>query len=344
MMLPRIHFTGSFASRMQSIAAFRRAVMRASFRRARNGPLRSSWSWSMEVATEVLNERMTAVFHAADVEESRRALDSIQIDFPEAAAVTTTPLQQGKITGAWFTSKSADHVTMLYFHGGGYSFYPQAYSNIIALITLAARTKTFALDYSLAPEHRFPKQLDEALDAYRWMLKSGVDPNDLVIAGDSAGANLTLALLLATRDSKLPLPALAIALSPPTDFETERHSMVNNQDSDWIQKDMLVKWADWFCAPSERRNPLISPLFADLRGLSPIYIQAGTGEILFDGIQAFVDEAELQGAPVVLDTWLDMNHDFQIFGPYMPQSAEALRRIGQVVDSRVREPKKVVSG
>ena len=296
----------------------------------------------MEIATEVLKERMTAVFQAADVQESRRALDAVEIDFPEAAAITMTPVQEGDLRGAWFTGKNTDQVTLLYFHGGGYSFYPKAYANIIALITLATRSRTFAVDYSLAPEHRFPTQLEEALVAYRWMLNSGVDPNDLILAGDSAGANLTLALLLRVRDLNLPLPALAIAISAPTDFETERPSMVRNQDSDWIQKEMLVKWADWFCDPGERRDPLISPLFADLRGLPPIYMQAGTGEILYDGIQAFADEAKRQGAPVVLDTWPDMNHDFQMFGPYMPQSANALRRLGQVVDSHVRDSKKIV--
>jgi epsilon-lactone hydrolase len=341
-MLPRIQFTGSLSRRVQSIAGFRRAVMKASLRRMQKGPLRPGWSWFMEAATEVLKQRMTAIFEVADVNESRRELDSIQIDFPETAEVATTPVKHEKISGTWFTSKQADRVTMLYFHGGGYSFYPKTYANYIALITMAAKTKTFALDYSLTPEHRFPRQLEEALDAYRWLLDKGINPNDLVVAGDSAGGNLALALLQRIRDLKLPLPSLAIAISPPTDFDTEHPSMLSNQDSDWIQKDMLVKWADWFCDPSERRNPLISPLLADLRGLPPIYIQAGTGEILFDSIQAFAEEAKRQGAEVILDTWQDMNHDFQIFGPYMSESAEALRRIGEVVNSRVREPIRTV--
>ena len=133
--------------------------------------------------------------------------------------------------------------TVLYFHGGGYSFYPRAYANFIALITLAAKSRTFALDYRLSPEHRFPAQLEDALNAYRWLLETGVDPDHLVLAGDSAGGNLALALLLAARDSKLPLPALAIALSPPTDFETNHASIVRNQDSDWIDKRMLDQWA-----------------------------------------------------------------------------------------------------
>jgi acetyl esterase/lipase len=98
---------------------------------------------------------------------------------------------------------------------------------------------------------------------------------------------------------------------------------------------MLEVWADWFCDSAERRNPLISPLYADLRGLPPIYIQAGRAEILYPSIQAFADRAREQNADVVLDTWPDMTHDFQLFGLDSPPSAEALRRIAEVIDARV---------
>jgi acetyl esterase/lipase len=229
----------------------------------------------------------------------------------------------------------------LYFHGGGYSFYPHAYASFIAQITLAAKARTFALDYRLSPEHRFPAQLDDALNAYQWLLESGTDPDNLILAGDSAGGNLTLAVLLQARDLKLPLPALAIALSPPTDFDSE---IVSN-DFDWIDKPAFLQWRYWFCDPAQCRNPLVSPLWADLRKLPPIYIQAGNTEILYDSIRAFADHGKNQGADVVLESWEDMNHDFQIFGHEAWQSADALRRIGEVIDARVRgrEKKETIS-
>jgi epsilon-lactone hydrolase len=286
---------------------------------------------------------MMAVFEAESVDESRRYLDSIEISFPEASGLRITPVVEGKFRGGWFGSPDADGgVTLLYFHGGGYSFYPKAYTHIIALITQAAKSRTFALDYSLAPEHRYPTQLEEALHAYRWLLESGVDPDRLVLAGDSAGGNLALALLLAVRDSNLPLPKLAIALSPPTDFEAEWPSLDRNEDSDWIDKRMLQKWADWFCGRQQRCDPAISLQRADLRGLPPIYIQAGGGEVLYDSIKDFADKARRDGANVVLESWEEMNHDFQIFGPYTPQSKEALRRIGELIESQVHgEPERV---
>jgi len=261
----------------------------------------------------------------------------------ELSAVSITPVIQEHFRGSWFACKKAEpRVSVLYFHGGGYSFYPHAYAHFIALITLAAKSRTFALDYRLSPEHRFPAQLEDALDAYRWLLQEGTDPQRLIFAGDSAGGNLTLALLLAARDSKLPLPALAIALSPATDFEANladagRTGKENfdRLDVDWIDKRMLEVWADWFCDSAERRNPLISPLYADLRGLPPIYIQAGRAEILYPSIQAFADRAREQNADVVLDAWEYMTHDFQLFGLDSPPSAEALHRIGQVIELKV---------
>ena len=250
-----------------------------------------------------------------------------------------TPVSQEYFKGTCFAVKDGQpQVTVLYLHGGGYSFYPQSYANLIAQITLAAKSKTFALDYRLSPEYRFPAQLEDALHAYHWLLDEGVDPADLVVAGDSAGGNLALALLLQARELNLPLPALAIALSPVTDFCIEP----TTNGCDWIEPKILAYWADWFCDPAQRLNPLVSSVLADLRGLPPIYVQAGRCEILFESIQAFAEAAERQGANVTLDAWDDMTHDFQLFGPDAPQSAEALCRISEVIGARLRQPQKVV--
>ena len=269
-----------------------------------------------------------------------------------------TPVVHDKFRGSWFVSKKLagnklgpgseePRVCVLYFHGGGYSYYPQSYNHFIALITLTTKSRTFALDYRLSPEHRFPAQLDDALHAYRWLLAEGADPDHVIFAGDSAGGNLTLALLLAARESKLPLPALAIALSPPTDFEAEfletglgGGGSVDSINKDWIDKRMLEQWADWFCDAADRRSPLVSPIRADLGGLPPIYIQAGRAEILYPSIQAFADRALEQGADVILESWEDMTHDFQLFGLDSPPSADALRRLGHVIDARLRGLKK----
>ncbi len=339
-----LHFRGPARYRLRSAANLTQSVLAVSARRALKGPRLPGWSWYVEVATEVAKRRTLTAFQLGDVKEARRYLDSVVIRSRELSAMSITPVVQENFRGSWFTpQKTEPDVTVLYFHGGGYSFYPQAYAHFIALITLAARSRTFALDYRLSPEHRFPAQLEDALSAYRWLLEEGNDPASLIFAGDSAGGNLTLALLLAARDAKLPMPALAIALSPATDFAARfgeaEVDLAGNENFDWIEKRMLEVWADWFCDSGERRNPLISPLYADLRGLPPIYIQAGRAEILYPSIQAFADRAREQNADVVLEAWEDMTHDFQLFGLDSPPSAEALKRIAQVIDVRVRGQK-----
>jgi epsilon-lactone hydrolase len=333
-----VHFRGLVCDRLRSAEQLTQSILEVSARRLLKGPQRPGWNWFVEVATQMLRKQVTTAFALNDMKLARLYLDSVVISSPLTRAVNITAVEQAKFRGQWFIPRDTKTaVTLLYFHGGGYSFYPQAYSYFISLITLAAKSGTFALDYRLAPEHRFPAQLEDALNAYRWFLENGTDPDQMVLAGDSAGGNLALALLLAVREAKLPLPVLAIALSPPTAIPVEP---IRNADLDWIDQRMLTQWADWFCDPAQRRDPLVSPLYADLRGLPPIYMQAGRAEILYDSIQAFAEHGRNQGADVVLESWPDMNHVFQMFGFDAPQSTEALKRIGEVMDFRVRRSQK----
>jgi acetyl esterase/lipase len=204
------------------------------------------------------------------------------------------------------------------------------------VITEASKSRLFALDYRLAPEHQSPAQLEDAVAAYTWLLDQGVPPENMVVAGDSAGAHLALGCLLKLRDLKMPMPLLAIALSPPTDFETEWPSFTRNAKFDWIQKCMLDKWAAYFCSPDDWANPLVSLAKADFTKLCPIYIQCGGAEILHDSIQAFGQSAQAQGAQVTIESWPDMNHVFQFFGSFSPQSSQALSQIGKVITETVR--------
>lgn len=332
-MFARIHFTGSVQYRTLISAQIGRSVLEVSLRRMLRGPRCPTWNWSVELCTQVLKVLVTTALEMRSVQEARRYLNSVVVTSPVLSEFQITPVLETSFRGNWFINRSSfSDLTLLYLHGGGYSFYPQSYENLIALVTRAAKARTFALDYRLTPEHQFPAQLDDALNAYRWLLASGIEPTNLVVGGDSAGGNLTLALLLALRELNLPPPALALALSPATDFQAE----IVDSDSDWLDARALLHWANWFCSSTERTTPLVSPLRANLRGLPPIYIQAGRAEILFASIQAFADHAAHQAANVVLESWQDMPHVFQVFGPDAPQSVGALERIGEIVDCRVR--------
>ncbi len=334
--MARFEMSGSWNFKLKSLAVLCWSTIYVSLRRLIHGPLLPNWNWSFEVSTAVSRAQGRIAFDMPSVEMARAYQSSLSFYTPEFARVTVEAII-APVKGHWYTPKSwVPDRTVLYLHGGGYAFYPQSYQNMIASIALAAGSKTFALDYRLTPKYPYPAQLEDALDAYEWLLQSGVKPQQLIVAGDSAGGNLMLALLLSLRDSSLPLPALGIGLCPWTDIGNSGASMTTNEKYDNVERRMAEKWGEWLCAGAHPRNPLISPLHADLRGLPPLYIQAGTREILYDMICAFAEKAKKQGVDIRFDVFENMNHDFQAFGPMTPESAQALKRIGEIIDERLQ--------
>jgi len=313
-----------------------RILAEVCLRRLVKGPRCPTWNLAAELGTEILKKQLLVAFEMSDVAEARSYLDSLAVDSGATSRVAISKVVQDTFRGSWFIPKAGNpERVILYLHGGGYAFYPRGfYDNLSALIAISANAKVFALDYRLTPEHRFPAQLLDATTAYKWLAGSGFLQSGLVVLGDSAGGNLALSLLLYLRDAKLPLPALGACLSPATNFGLEALETAR-PELDWITPEMALRWADWFCLPSERDNPLISPVKANLKGLPPLYVQAGGSGILFASIQAFVEEAKRQGLDISFDVWPEMNHDFQALGYDVPQSAEALRRIGEVVASHL---------
>jgi monoterpene epsilon-lactone hydrolase len=340
-----IQTSGRLSFRLRSLLALLGSSISVSSSRLIRGPLLPGWSWTMETGTHFLRRQTNTAFDMQDISSGREYEDSLTFKSPALAQVTIEPASfqaengnnpvAGKdriIRGDWFIPKESDpKAFMLYLHGGGYAYYSKFHTNLIALVTLAADCRTYALDYRLIPEHPFPAQLEDALAAYHWLLKNGVPPERLVVAGDSAGGNLALALLLTLREAKTPLPALAVCLSPWTDIGNSGESKESNQHYDWPHKRMPSQWAKWLCNGSDPSNPLLSPIHADLHGLPHIFIQVGETEILFDMVRLFAESAKKQGADVVLEVWENMNHDFQAYGDRMPQSQAALSHIRRVI-------------
>lgn len=287
-----------------------------------------------------MRAQMATAFNIAtktgNVAASREYADALCFAPTALPGVTVEPVS-GPVKGHWYTPRAgARNLTLLYLHGGGYTYYAKTHANFIALMALTADARTFALDYRLAPEHPFPAQLTDALGAYRWLLGQGVDPRRLVVAGDSAGGNLTLALLQTVRGAGLPQPALAYCICPWTDLENSGASLTGNDD--WIQARMAAAWAKYVCAGGANpRDPLVSPLHANLRNLAPIYIQAGGAEILLDMIRDFYVRAQAQGAEVTLDIWDHMPHDFQGYGDLVPEAHQALQRFREKLAERLEK-------
>lgn len=328
-------FRGPISYQRRCMAMIARTVAATTARRLRHGPSAPGWNWTVELGTAMIRNHLRAAFAMHDVTEMRRYLDTMVLAPQWKDKLKTQEVAQEGFVGTWFVPADPSPITLLYLHGGGFAFYPRdSYANFTALIALAVNARTFALDYRLAPEYPFPAQLDDARTAYLRLLKDGLSPQQIVIGGDSAGGQLTIALLCDLRDRGLPRPALGFALSPATEFDIVRPSMAQHAGSDWITGEMALKWRDWFCSAELRTHPLVSPIHANLQDLPPIYIQAGGAEILYDGIAAFAEEALRQGADITFESWPNMNHVFQCFGYDAPQSAAALTRLGAVVADR----------
>ncbi len=298
------------------------------------GPARPSWTGLFEM-TRTYSWLRTETALALGPAEGRKYLDSLSLPSPVFTQVRIEKAH-GPAAGEWFLpSDQVPSRAILYLHGGGYAFYTKAQRDFVGRLAIATRARTFALDYRLTPEHPFPAQLEDATGAYRWFLDSGIAPGAIVVVGDSAGGNLTLALLLALRQAGEPLPGLAVCLSPWVDVTNRGESMRENAGFDWITGGMANQWARWLCQGNDPQSALVSPLYADLAGLPPIYIQAGGAEILRDAIRSFVERARADKVDVTFEEWPDMVHVFQTFGDVQPAGLEALRRIGTVVDRYV---------
>ncbi len=272
-------------------------------------------------------------FDRAQIEDGREYLNCL-VFYASALDVVTWEAVRAPAEGVWFRPPDPlRERVILYFHGGGYAYFPDSYAGYLAGIAQYTRISLFALDYPLIPEHSFPAQLESALRAYDWLLAEGIAPAAITLMGDSAGGNLTLTLLLKLRDLGRPLPGSAVPICPWTDVGNSGASLEANERFDWAQKRMAETWAGWYTDGRSPEEPLISPVHADLRGLPPIYIQAGGKEILIDMIRAFHARATDQGVDVKLDVWESMNHNFQAYVDLLEEARSALTQISNFIHS-----------
>ncbi len=247
-------------------------------------------------------------------------------------AVTLTPQQCDQVPAEWLDvpGSRAERV-ILYLHGGAFAFrLPRMQSALIGRWCHALGARALMPRYRLAPEHPFPAGTDDCLAAYRWLLDRCGDARQIVIAGDSAGGNLTLVTLLRARDAGLPMPAAAVCLSPAIDFSLSGRSAVVNEDADPVFTTKLLRWfGDMYLSePELYTNPLVSPLTGDFSGLPPLLLQVGTKEMLLDDSTRAAAKAHASGVTVQLDVFEGMPHVFQA----IPQYAET-----KIADANVFE-------
>lgn len=237
----------------------------------------------------------------------------------------------------WLTPKNhMDGKLLLYLHGGGYVIGGcDMHRQMVSHIARAGRIRTLLPEYRLAPEHKFPAAIDDAVAIYRSLLAMGVKAENIIIAGDSAGGGLSVATMLALRDAGDPLPAAAVLLSPFLDVTGSGESIKTRAAQDpWFHREHLSYIAAYYCEPHQRRFPLVSPVFADIEGLSPMFIQVGDDEILLSDSERIAAQCIAAGIDVELDIWPEMWHVFQVFTRKMPESRKAIDKMGAYIQSR----------
>ena len=271
----------------------------------------------------------------ADLAAERERVEAMSKRLGPPKSVTFTAANAGGRPAEWITPvKGHSDGIILYLHGGAYIMGSiVSHRSLVAAIALNAGAKGLNLDYRLAPENPFPAAIEDTQSAYRWLLEQGVAPQQVVVAGDSAGGGLTLALLLALRDAGQPMPAAAVCLSPWTDLARSGASWIDNAGSDIVfDPDDARRSAAQYLAGADPRTPLASPLYADLTGLPPLLIQVSNDELLLDDALGLAESARTVGVDVTLERWDDMIHVWQIATPFMPESRQAIAHIGRFVN------------
>jgi len=269
--------------------------------------------------------------YAADLDQKKRPI-------PENVKVE--PVDAGGVQAEWqIVPEALEESVFLYLHGGGWILgSPNDHRLLTVALGQATRMRVLSVDYRLAPEHPHPAPLEDCVTAYKFLIAAGIKPENIIIAGDSAGGSLTLATLIKLRDEGIPLPAGAVCLAPSTDVAFSDESYFENGETDPILADIgLFWWIQAYLAGADPWDPLVSPLYGELKGLPPLLVQVSTSEMLYSDAARFVEKAEAAGVNVKLETWDDTLHVFQSFGLHaLPEAKEAITSIGAFVREQRR--------
>jgi epsilon-lactone hydrolase len=290
--------------------------------------------------------RQSAFPPGSDVNEQRRQLRDLLSAQPLPAEVTVTRAVLGGVPTAEITVDGVKprHV-VLYFHGGVYVM-GDAFlaADLASQVGRRTRAKVISVDYRLAPEHPYPAAVDDALAAYQALLDSGTDPSRIAFAGESAGGGLAVATLVNARDHGLPLPAAAFVMSPYADLTLAGTTMETKRKADpLLSPESLAARVPDYTSGQDAALALISPIFADLTGLPPLIIQAGTHEVLLDDAIRLAQRAATADVEVTLDVTPGVPHVFQAYYPILDEAAAALDRAGQLLSAHLAGAERVTA-
>jgi acetyl esterase/lipase len=282
----------------------------------------------------------------SDVNEQRQLLKATLSAQPLSAEIAVTAAELGGVPTAEITVDGIEprHV-VLYFHGGVYVM-GDAFlaTDLASQVGRRTDAKVISVDYRLAPEDPYPAAVDDALAAYEALLQDGVAPSDIVFAGESAGGGLVVATLVNARDHGLPLPAAAYVMSPYVDLTLAGTTMETRAAVDpLLSRELLRPRVSDYIAGHDAALGLISPLLADLSGLPPLIIQAGTHEVLLDDAVRLAGHAVTADVEVTLDITPGVPHVFQAYHPMLDEATAALDRAGQLLSAHLAAAERITA-
>lgn len=280
------------------------------------GEMYQNWVSTMTQNPELSLEDTRRMFeHWGDVTGEPGDVDYIEVD-------------AGGVPALWAKPKGADETrVLLCTHGGGYMVGSRySHRKMFGHIAKAVGAIALIVDYRRAPEHVHPAQVDDSTDAYAWLLDQGFKPEHIAFTGDSAGGGLAITVVLNARKRGLPLPAASLPISPWTDMEITGETITTNEDKDHFVKRAVVEHmsASFLGENGDRKNELATPLYADLSGLPPFYVQVGGDETLLDDARRFVDKVKAAGGEVKLDIYPEMQHVFHFLAGTAPEADQAI--------------------
>jgi monoterpene epsilon-lactone hydrolase len=267
--------------------------------------------------------------------ERRQRLDEVGSVWPVADDIRLEQVDLGGVPGEWSTAPgSSASGALLFLHGGGYcSGSILSHRRLVTEAGRAAGCRTLAVAYRLAPEHPYPAALVDALTAWRFLRRQGIAAKNIAVGGDSAGGGLTAALLTSLRDDHEELPGCVWLMSPWTDLTMSGSTLATKDAVDpIIHKGYLGELADAYLPPTiDRKDPHVSPLYADLRGLPPMLIQVGSAETLLDDAIRFAGAAGAADVSVTLEIWPHMIHAWPLWNAHLEPGRQALAKAGAFI-------------
>lgn len=265
------------------------------------------------------------------IEEVRIQFEKLMAEYPLLAELRQEPVSIGELSACWFFSPEASRKKIILFlHGGGYiAGSLESHKNLIGRLSAATNAAILGVSYRLAPEHPYPAALDDALAAYRWLLHHPYARSKIAIVGLSAGGGLALSLLLKLKEEKIAMPAGAVCFCPWVDLQEEKPEAPSQ---DILSAEKLEWAAKQYAGKENLKDPFISPIQGDLRGIPSLFIQTGTRDLLHPQAVKLAEKAKKEKVDTTLDIWKDMIHGWTLFAPEFPEAEEAIEKAAKFLN------------